>query len=238
MNEINPPLSINPVPEHIAIIMDGNGRWAKKRRLPRMEGHKMGVLSAQKVIDTFIEYNIPYLTLYAFSTENWNRPRDEVKGLFELLEAQIEGSISYAMEKKIRFVHLGNAEGLSASIKEKIRQATAETKDNEGLTLCVAFNYGGRDEIVQAVKRIVAGGLSPDDIDEHTVRHYLYTSHIPDPDLLIRTGGEMRLSNFLLWQNAYTEIYFTPVLWPDFGRKDIDHALKSFSKRQRRFGRV
>jgi undecaprenyl diphosphate synthase len=238
MNSMKTPPSLNPVPEHVAIIMDGNGRWAKKRHLSRIEGHKMGAQNAQKVIDIFIEYKIPYLTLYAFSTENWNRPRDEVNGLFELLEAQIEGSISYAMEKKIRFVHLGNAEGLSASIKEKIKQATAETKDNEGLTLCVAFNYGGRDEIVQAVKRIVAGGLRPDDIDEHIVQHYLYTSHIPDPDLLIRTGGEMRLSNFLLWQNAYTEIYFTPVLWPDFGRKDIDHALKSFSKRQRRFGRV
>lgn len=198
----------------------------------------MGVLSAQKVIDIFIEYKIPYLTLYAFSTENWNRPRDEVNGLFELLEAQIEGSISYAMEKGIRFVHLGKIEGLSATIKEKIKLATAETKDNEGLTLCVAFNYGGRDEIVQAVKHIAAEGVSPDEIDEHTVQQNLYTSHIPDPDLLIRTGGEMRLSNFLLWQSAYTEIYFTPVLWPDFDRKDIDRALKDFSRRQRRFGRV
>jgi undecaprenyl diphosphate synthase len=232
------PRILNLTPEHIAIIMDGNGRWAKKRHLPRIEGHNMGALSAQKVIDVFIEYKIPYLTLYAFSTENWNRPRDEVNGLFELMEAQIEGSISYAMEKGVRFVHLGKVEGLSATISEKITQATAQTRDNKGLTLCVAFNYGGRDEIVQAVKHMVAGGISPDEIDEHTVHRHLYTSHIPDPDLLIRTGGEMRVSNFLLWQTAYTEIYFTPVLWPDFDRKDIDRALEDYSKRHRRFGRV
>ena len=217
--------------------MDGNGRWAKKHHLPVVEGHRKGAQSAQDVIDIFIEYKIPYLTLYAFSTENWNRPKEEVDGIFDLLESQLEESISYAMKKEIRFVHLGRLEGLSSAIKGKIQEAMEETSHNTGLTLCLAFNYGGRDEIVNAVQRIVKSGTPPDEIDEHAIQHNLFTAHIPDPDLIIRTGDEKRLSNFLLWQAAYAEIYFTPVLWPDFSRKDIDRALEDYSKRQRRFGK-
>ncbi|MEJ2740547.1 MAG: polyprenyl diphosphate synthase, partial [Dehalococcoidia bacterium] len=212
------PRNLKHVPHHIAIIMDGNGRWAKKHHLPVVEGHRKGAQSAQDVIDIFIEYKIPYLTLYAFSTENWNRPREEVDGIFDLLESQLEESISYAMKKEIRFVHLGRLEGLSPALKEKIQEATGETSRNTGLTLCLAFNYGGRDEIVHAMQRIVKSGVPPDKIDEHAVQHNLFTAHIPDPDLIIRTGDEKRLSNFLLWQAAYAEIYFTPVLWPDFSR--------------------
>ena len=231
------PLNPKLVPHHIAIIMDGNGRWAKIHHLPVVEGHRKGAQSAQDVIDIFIEYKIPYLTLYAFSTENWNRPKEEVDGIFSLLESQLEESIAYAMKKGIRFVHLGSLEGLSAAIEEKIQEATEETSRNTGLTLCLAFNYGGRDEIVHAVQRIVKSGIPQDEIDEHAVQHNLFTAHIPDPDLIIRTGDEKRLSNFLLWQAAYAEIYFTPVLWPDFNRKDIDQAMEDYSKRQRRFGK-
>jgi undecaprenyl diphosphate synthase len=217
--------------------MDGNGRWAKKHHLPVVEGHRKGAQSAQDIIDVFIEYKIPYITLYAFSTENWNRPKEEVDGIFELLESQLEESIAYAMKKEIRFVHLGRLEGLSPAITETIQEAMTETSRNTRLTLCLAFNYGGRDEIAYAVQRIVKSGTPPDEIDEHTIQHNLFTAHVPDPDLIIRTGDEKRLSNFLLWQAAYAEIYFTPVLWPDFSRKDIDQALEDYSKRQRRFGK-
>lgn len=217
--------------------MDGNGRWAKKHHLSTVEGHRKGAQSAQNVIDIFIEYKIPYLTLYAFSTENWDRPKEEVAGIFELLESQLEESISYAMKKEIRFVHLGRLEELSSAIQEKIREAIERTERNTGLTLCLAFNYGGRDEIVHAIQRLVKSGTHPDEIDEHAIQHNLFTAHIPDPDLIIRTGDEKRLSNFLLWQAAYAEIYFSPVLWPEFGRKDIDQALEDYSKRQRRFGK-
>jgi undecaprenyl diphosphate synthase len=217
--------------------MDGNGRWAKKHHLPTLEGHKRGAQSAQDVIDIFIEYKIPYLTLYAFSTENWNRPKDEVDGIFELLESQLDESISYAMKKRIRFVHLGKLQGLSSAIQGKIREAMDQTEGNKGLTLCLAFNYGGRDEIVHAVRCLIKSDTGPDEVDEHAIQHNLHTAQVPDPDLIIRTGGEMRLSNFLLWQAAYAEIYFTPVLWPEFGRKDIDQALEDYSKRQRRFGK-
>jgi undecaprenyl diphosphate synthase len=217
--------------------MDGNGRWAKKHHLPVVEGHRKGAQSAQDIIDVFIEYKIPYLTLYAFSTENWNRPKEEVDGIFELLASQLEESIAYAMKKKIRFVHLGRLEGLSTAITDKIQEATEVTSGNTRLTLCLAFNYGGRDEIAYAVQRIVKNGTPPDEIDEHTIQHNLFTAHVPDPDLIIRTGDEKRLSNFLLWQAAYAEIYFTPVLWPDFSKKDIDQALEDYSKRQRRFGK-
>ena len=217
--------------------MDGNGRWAKKHHLPVIEGHRKGAQSAQDIIDIFIEYRIPYLTLYAFSTENWNRPKEEVDGIFDLLESQLEESIAYAMKKEIRFVHLGRLEGLSPAITKKIQEALEETSRNTAMTLCLAFNYGGRDEIAYAVQRIVKSGTPPDEIDEHTIQHNLFTAHVPDPDLIIRTGDEKRLSNFLLWQAAYAEIYFTPVLWPDFSRQDIDRALEDYSKRQRRFGK-
>jgi len=218
--------------------MDGNGRWAKKHHLLRQEGHKRGADRAQRTVETFIEYKIPYLTLYAFSTENWSRPRIEVEGLFKLLEDRLDKGIKFALEKGIKVRHLGKLDGLPAKIQGKIKQAVDLTIDNKQLTLGLAFNYGARNEIVEATQRIIQSGASFQNINESTISHHLYTAGIPDPDLIIRTGGEMRLSNFLLWQAAYAEIYFTPVLWPDFDKDEIDKALVAYSKRQRRFGRL
>ena len=229
-------MSLNHLPQHVAIIMDGNGRWAKRRGLPRLGGHRQGAVNAQHVVEVFVEYNVPYLTLYAFSTENWNRPQAEVKGLFQLLQERLSEGVGIAQEKGIRIRHLGKLEGLSLETQGQIRQALELTQNNAGMTLSLAFNYGGRDEIVEATRCLVLDGIAAEDIDEAAVRRYLYTADIPDPDLIVRTGGEMRLSNFLIWQAAYAEVYFTPVLWPDFDRKEIDKALAAYSQRQRRFG--
>ena len=226
------------LPQHVAIIMDGNGRWAQKRGMSRLEGHKQGGLNARRVVETFLEYKIPYLTLYAFSTENWNRPREEVKGLFKLLIEKLDEGEKVAREKKIKVRHLGKMEGLPRKIQKRIEEVVEQTKNNTGLTLCLAFNYGGRDEIVEATRRIVHDKFNADKISETTFKAYLYTEGIPDPDLIIRTGGEMRLSNFLIWQSAYAEIYFTPVLWPDFDKREIEKALTAYIKRQRRFGQL
>jgi undecaprenyl diphosphate synthase len=235
---MSPPSKLNHMPQHVAIIMDGNGRWAKKHHLPRLEGHRRGARSAQRCIETCIDYAIPYLTLYAFSTENWNRPRIEVEGILKLLEESLDEGITYAMDKGIKVRHLGKIDRLPDKIKDKIHEVTERTGNNIRLTLGLAFNYGGRDEIVGAVQRIIQGGISSQSVKESTVSSYLYTNDIPDPDLIIRTGGEKRLSNFLLWQAAYAEIYFTDVLWPDFNRSEIDKALLDFNKRQRRFGKL
>lgn len=216
--------------------MDGNGRWARQRGLPRLVGHKQGATTAQHVVEVFVEYKIPYLTLYAFSTENWNRPQREVRGLFRLLRERLDEGISLAQKEGIRIHHLGKLNGLSPKIQDTIRRALELTQDNTRMTLGLAFNYGGRDEIVEATRRLILKGIPAQDIDETVVSQYLYTAGIPDPDLIIRTGGEMRLSNFLTWQSAYAEIYFTPTLWPDFDKKEIDKALTIFSQRQRRFG--
>ncbi len=233
---MNPPSNVNHVPQHIAIIMDGNGRWAKKHHLPRQEGHRRGAHSAQRVIETCIDYNIPNLTLYAFSTENWSRPKVEVEGILKLLEDRLDEGIKFALDKGIKVRHLGKLDRLPDKIRNKIKEATERTRDNERLTLGLAFNYGGRDEIVEAIQRIIQSGISAQNINESTVCDSLYTRGMPDPDLIIRTGGEMRLSNFLLWQAAYAEIYFTDVLWPDFNKSEINKALNDFNKRQRRFG--
>jgi len=225
-------------PEHIAIIMDGNGRWAARNNLSRIEGHKKGADNARQVIENLIEYNIPYVTLYVFSTENWNRPKEEVEGLFALMEANLEIGISIAVEKGARIHHVGKTQNLPAHIQNKIKEAVRITENNTNITVVLAFNYGGRDELLEATKKIVASGIKPGDITENTINSNLYTTGIPDPDLVIRTAGEMRLSNFLLWQSAYAEIYFTPVLWPDFDKKELDKAIKAFSLRKRRFGRI
>ncbi|MBC8512330.1 MAG: di-trans,poly-cis-decaprenylcistransferase [Dehalococcoidia bacterium] len=230
------PGQLKRLPQHVAIIMDGNGRWARQHGLPRLVGHKQGATTAQHVVEVFVEYKIPYLTLYAFSTENWNRPQREVRGLFRLLEERLDEGISLAQKEGIRIHHLGKLNGLSPKIQDAIRRALELTQDNTRMTLGLAFNYGGRDEIVEATRRLILKGIPAQDIDETVVGQYLYTAGIPDPDLIIRTGGEMRLSNFLTWQSAYAEIYFTPVLWPDFDKKEIDKALTIFSQRQRRFG--
>lgn len=224
------------VPKHVAIVMDGNGRWAKKKHKPRLYGHKQGALHALDFIEVFNEYNIPYLTLYAFSTENWNRPKSEVEGIINLLSENLDEAIKIAHSRNFRIRHLGKIDPLPQQIQKKAKQAIDLTKDNTGLTVNVAFNYGGRSEIVNAIRDIISKGIPAEKIDENLFSQYLYTAGIPDPDLLIRTGDEMRLSNLMIWQVAYTELYFTPVLWPDFGKEEFEKALTAYSKRQRRFG--
>jgi len=226
------------LPQHVAIIMDGNGRWAKKRRLPRLAGHNAGGENIRPVVKIFANYGVKYLTLYMFSTENWNRPRIEVAGLLSLLAKKIDRETQAFHQENIRLVHLGRLDRMSQKLREKVKAAVELTKNNTGLTLCLAFDYGGRDEIVQAARRIVDAGISGDNIDESVFARYLYSTDIPDPDLVIRTAGESRLSNFLIWQAAYSEFYFTPVLWPDFGLKDVEEALSEYKRRQRRFGKI
>jgi len=228
----------NYPPQHVAIIMDGNGRWAKKRHLPRIAGHNAGGDNIRPVVKIFANYGVKYLTLYMFSTENWNRPRLEVAGLLSLLAKKIDQETQAFHQDNIRLVHLGRLDRLSQKLRKKVQAAVELTRNNTGLTLCLAFDYGGRDEIVQAARRIASAGIPGDNIDESVLARYLYLSDIPNPDLVIRTGGESRLSNFLLWQTAYSELYFTPVLWPDFGHKDVEEALSEYKRRQRRFGKV
>jgi undecaprenyl diphosphate synthase len=228
----------NYPPQHVAIIMDGNGRWAKKRGLPRLVGHKAGGDNIRPVVKIFANYGVKYLTLYMFSTENWNRPRIEVAGLLSLLAKKIDQETQAFHQENIRLVHLGRLDRMSRKLREKVQAAVELTKNNTGLTLGLAFDYGGRDEIVQAARRIASTGIPGDNIDESVFARYLYSPDIPDPDLVIRTGGESRLSNFLLWQATYSELYFTPVLWPDFGRKDVEEALSEYKRRQRRFGKI
>jgi undecaprenyl diphosphate synthase len=218
--------------------MDGNGRWAKKRGLPRLAGHNAGGRNIRPVVKIFANYGVKYLTIYMFSTENWNRPRVEVAGLLSLLAKKIGQETQAFHQENIRLVHLGRLDRMSRKLREKVQAAVELTKNNTGLTLGLAFDYGGRDEIVQAARRIASAGIPGDNIDESVFARYLYSPDIPDPDLVIRTGGESRLSNFLLWQATYSELYFTPVLWPDFGRKDVEEALSEYKRRQRRFGKI
>lgn len=231
-------IQTNYPPQHVAIIMDGNGRWANNRALPRLAGHEAGGKNIRPVVKIFADYGVKYLTLYAFSTENWNRPRVEVAGLLSLLGKKIDQETQTFHQENIRLLHLGRLDKLSKRLREKVTAAVELTKNNTGLTLCLAFDYGGRDEIVQAARRIASTGIPGDNIDESVLARYLYSPDIPNPDLVIRTGGETRLSNFLLWQAAYSELYFTPVLWPDFGPKAIEEALSEYKRRQRRFGKI
>jgi undecaprenyl diphosphate synthase len=231
-------IQANYPPQHVAIIMDGNGRWAKERGLPRLAGHKAGGDNIRPVVKIFANYGVKYLTLYMFSTENWNRPRIEVAGLLSLLARKIDQESQAFHQENIRLVHLGRLDRLSQKLREKVQAAVELTKNNTGLTLCLAFDYGGRDEIVQAARRIASAGILGNNIDESVFARYLYGPDIPDPDLVIRTGGESRLSNFLLWQAAYSELYFTPVLWPDFGLKDVEETFSEYKLRQRRFGKI
>jgi len=218
--------------------MDGNGRWAKKRGLPRLVGHNAGGDNIRPVVKVFADHGVKYLTLYMFSTENWNRPRIEVAGLLSLLARKIDKETQAFHRENIRLVHLGRLDRLSQKLRDKVLGAVELTKNNTGLTLCLAFDYGGRDEIVQAARRIATAGIADDNIDESEFVRHLYNPEIPDPDLVIRTGGESRLSNFLLWEAAYSELYFTAVLWPDFRRKEIEEALSEYKRRQRRFGKI
>jgi undecaprenyl diphosphate synthase len=220
----------------VAIIMDGNGRWAQERGLSRQAGHRAGTENIRRIIRRFGERGVKYLTLFAFSTENWKRPRREINPLMRLVGRVIDRELNALHESNVRLLHLGSLEPLSADLQRRVRDAIELTRDNDGLTVCVAFNYGGRAEIVDAVRRIASEGLRPEQIDEEAFSSYLGTRGLPDPDLVIRTAGEMRVSNFLLWQAAYAEYYSTPAYWPDFDEKEVDRALEAYGQRVRRFG--
>ena len=225
-------------PEHVAIIMDGNGRWARSRGATRSDGHRAGTGNLRTLIETFSRNGVRYLTLYAFSTENWRRPSAEVRTLIDLLREVIVRELRDLHENGVRILHLGRLDRLSPELQELVRQSLELTRYNTGLTLSVAFDYGGRDEIVNAVRGIVADGVPLEDVSHDLFARYLHTRDMPDPDLIVRTAGEMRLSNFLLWQSAYAEFYTTPVLWPDFGEREALDALAAYGRRQRRFGRA
>jgi len=229
---------IENLPRHIGFIMDGNGRWAKQRGLPRLAGHRAGAENLRRVLRACGEWGIKYVTIYAFSTENWGRPKEEVEGLLNLLDQYIDKELPELVKEGVQVRHIGRMDGVPERLQEKIRQAVEATKGNDRLILCVAFNYGGRAEIVDAVRKIIAEGYRPEEVDENLISSHLYTAGIPDPDLIIRTAGEMRLSNFLLWQSAYAEYYSTPVYWPDFDEEELYKALLDFSRRERRFGLV
>ena len=226
------------IPYHLAVIMDGNGRWAKARGLPRLAGHRAGVENLRRILTACGEFGIKILTIYAFSTENWGRPEAEVRGLMNILETVIDRELKQLHANGVQLRHIGELEGLSPILQEKVRRAVDLTRNNDHLIMNVAFNYGGRQDLIQAIRRIVEDGIAPDQIDERLIDYYLYTAGQPDPDLMIRTGGEMRLSNFLLWQSSYSEYYSTPVFWPDFDRDELLKAIVHFAKRERRFGLV
>jgi undecaprenyl diphosphate synthase len=221
---------------HLAIIMDGNGRWAQRRSLPRLKGHDMGARAAKRIVEAAKARSIKYLTLYAFSSENWSRPKEEIEGLFSLLERFIEEEVLRLKTSGVCIHIIGDMSRFSGRLQDKIRMTLEETRDNTELHLAIALNYGGRDEIIRTVKKLLNLGMDPGEINEQIFSDQLDTAFMPDPDLLIRTGGEWRVSNFLLWQLAYTEIYFTDTLWPDFEEKALDEAIHWFDTRQRRFG--
>jgi undecaprenyl diphosphate synthase len=230
------------LPSHVAIIMDGNGRWAARRHQPRVAGHRAGAEAVRATVETSARLGISYLTLYAFSTENWSRPAQEVSMLMSLLERAIVNELPELMERNVRLRVIGRREGVPAPVARGIDRVVQATADNTGLGLFMAFNYGGRDELLDAfrqlARRVAAGELTPEAISEEHVSRELYTRDVPDPDLLIRTSGEMRVSNFLLWQIAYTELWVTSTLWPDFGAADLYRAVADFQGRTRRFGGV
>ena len=227
------------LPKHVAIIMDGNGRWAKKRRLPRMEGHRAGSKSVQEVVETSARIGIKYLTLYAFSKENWKRPKREISTLWRLLEDYLRREDKVLVKNNLRLKVIGQTEEIPDYVRSELKRVEELTRNNTRMTIVLALNYGGRAEIVDAVKKILKDKtLEPASLSEEAFSTYLYTSGIPDPDLLIRTSGEQRISNFLLWEIAYSEIWITPQLWPDFRRKHILQAMVEFQKRERRFGDI
>jgi len=225
------------VPHHVAIIMDGNGRWAESRGLDVSEGHNAGFENLRRVVADFADRGVAYLTLYAFSTENWDRPESEVNGILKLAIAVIADEAEQLNENGVRIKHLGRVDRLSPELKDELELAVAKTANNTGLTLGIAFDYGGRTEIINAVKQMMEDGVPLDEIDERKFTGYLYTADMPDVDLLIRTGGDFRISNFLLWQTAYSEFYSSETWWPDFYGEHIDQAFDSFSERQRRYGK-
>lgn len=231
------------IPKHVAIIMDGNGRWAKERRLPRNEGHRRGTKALENIISHAEKIGVEHLTVYAFSTENWKRPKEEVDGLMKLFDRYLDQYIKRAEKEKSKYHIIGDLESplIPESIKKKMALLEEKTKNHPGMCFHMAFNYGGRDELTRAFKKIgkqiAEGKLAPEAINEETIANHLDTAGIPDPDLMIRTSGEERTSNFLPWQLTYTEFYFTPCLWPDFGVKEFEEAIDKFSMRNRRFGK-
>jgi undecaprenyl diphosphate synthase len=235
---VQEPPPLERIPYHVGIIMDGNGRWAQRRGLPRLAGHRAGTENIRRVLTGCVEFGIKMLTIYAFSTENWKRPEEEVTGLMSLVARVIDRELKELHKQGVQLRHVGRLEGISDSLKAKVQNAIELTRSNDRIILNVAFNYGGRAEIVDAVKRIILDGVQPDDVTEELVGRYLYTTDCPDPDLIIRTSGEFRTSNFLLWQAAYAEYYVTPTYWPDFDKDELYKALVAFSERNRRFGEV
>lgn len=218
--------------------MDGNGRWAISRGLPRLAGHRAGTENLRRVIEACVEFGVRYLTLYAFSTENWGRPMEEVRGLMRILEDVIDRELAELHKQGTRLLHIGRLDRLKPSLRQKVLDAIEYTKDNDRLILCVAFNYGGRDEIVCAIQHMIEDDVTPDQVSVELVSKYLFTAGVPDPDLIIRTSGELRGSNFLIWQGAYSEWYFTPTYWPDFGKEELALAIEEYKHRQRRYGQV
>lgn len=235
-------IDINRLPNHIAVIMDGNGRWAKKKGALRIFGHQNAVQAVREVTEGCAELGVKYLTLYAFSTENWGRPKEEVEGLMELLVNTVKKEINTLMENRVRLLTIGETSHLPRNCQDNLAWAIEKTRENTGLTLIMALSYSGRWEITQAIRSIATlvknGSLDPAEINEHTIENFLETSGIPDPELLIRTSGELRVSNFLLWQIAYTELYITPTLWPDFRKEHLYEAIWSYQQRERRFGKT
>jgi undecaprenyl diphosphate synthase len=224
------------VPRHVAIIMDGNGRWAKARGLPRVAGHQAGTENLRRIIRAGAKLGIQYLTFYAFSTENWSRPKAEVEGLMRILSDAIDREMKELHEEGARLLHIGHLEGLPNSLQEKVQDAIDLTKHNDRITIVLAFNYGGRDEIVYAIKKMLRDGVEPEDVDDALVSAYMFIKDIPDPDLVIRTSGELRTSNFLTWQSVYSEWYFPKVYWPDFSEEELQKAVEDYQARERRFG--
>ena len=225
-------------PQHVAMIMDGNGRWALSRGLPRMAGHKAGTENLRRVIRASVEFGIKFLTIYAFSTENWGRPPEEVRGLLTILEDVIDRELNELHKEGVQLRHLGRLEQLAPALQKKVLHAMELTRNNNRLILNIAWNYGGRDEIIQAIQHMMKDGVAPEMITDELVSQYLYTAGEPDPDLIIRTSGELRISNFLIWQAAYSEWYVTPTYWPDFDKEEYHHALETYSQRDRRYGGV
>ena len=224
------------IPTHVAIIMDGNGRWALARGLPRLVGHRAGTENLRRIITACVEFGVKYLTIYAFSTENWGRPREEVEGLMNILEDVIDRELAELNKEGVQLRHIGRLERLDPKLQEKVMEAIELTKHNDRLVLSVAFNYGGRDEIVFAIQKMIKDGIKPEEVSSDMVSHYLFTAGVPDPDLIIRTSGELRVSNFLIWQGAYSEWYVTSVYWPDFNKDEFRKALDTYGQRDRRYG--
>jgi len=229
---------LNKIPTHIAIIMDGNGRWAAARGLPRLAGHRAGTENLRRVIRACVEFGIQYLTIYAFSTENWGRPKEEVDGLMQIVEDVIDKELAELDKEGVQLRHIGRLEHVNPSLRNKVLSAVERTKNNTRLKLNIAFNYGGRDEIVCAIRAMLNNGVKPEDVTEPLISQYMFTAGIPDPDLIVRTSGEMRISNFLIWQSAYSEWYVTDSYWPDFDKEELRKALVDYNQRERRFGRL